>query len=547
MFEKLHWILQQLLQRNGGDLHWATAGWIAKAPPVALETFWGAPEQTLDAEPSVPGAFTQAGRKHIQAFLDLTERMLNTPGFFQARTPAFWDWYRQQFRESWFGFAKRLPEGEDGIQSPLADQRMATVMATRENPYFQFLDRLDEECEALQDPAPSLWATLAQRLHQTRQLAEQQMDQQTNAGTWDKLKEQRQKLLHQWEGQMDSSKAQAFDQCMAAAKPLADYLDTVKELTPSLLSRAGSYRQMAECFDQDPSRQTDGKGSLYLRAHASLVQMQGLLGTGREEQVVWDLLHGPLDYLMTFSLNETAAVLQDQWNEQVLAVANGAGPDDLPKLLFGSDGRVWKFLQGPAKPFVAKTDRGYLARTSINRQQVPFLDPFFDFLRKGGDSLPAAPNPAGFTVTLQTAPLAVNPGARVAPTGAVVCLQSAGAGQTCLENLNYTQEATFKFDPDTCGDTVLRIQFPSLVLTRTYAGNLGFARFLAEFGTGARVFGAQDFPEAKAQLAGLGIAWIRVAFRIQGAAPVVRLLRHSSLSVPQTIVAGLEEGGARWN
>ena len=550
MLAKLRWSLQQLLQRNGGDLRWVTANWIAKAPPVELESFWGAPEQAMDPGPSVPGAFTRDGRRNIQAFLDLTEQVLDTPGFFQARGPAFWDWYRQQFREHWYTFAQRFSEGGDGIQSPLAIQRLATVMTTRENPYFQLLDRLFEEGEALRDPSPSLWTALVQRFHRTQELADQQADPAA-VGTWDKLKEQRQKLLQQWTVQLDPSQTKAFNQSMAASKPLADYLAAVKDLTPSLLSRMGSYRQMADCFDGAATQDGDGKGSLYVKAHSALVQLQGLLGTGREEQAVWDLVQGPLDYLMEFSLNETAAVLQDQWSEQVLAAVKGAGEDDLPRLLFGSDGRVWKFLQGPAKPFIAKSDRGYLARTSFDRQQVPFLDPFFDFLRKGPDSLPATRGtqgvPPGLTVSLETAPLAVNPGARAAPTGAVVCLQSAGGGQTCLENLNYTQDATFKYDPESGGDTTLRIQFPNLVLTRSYPGSLGFARFLGEFGSGARVFGAQEFPEAKAQLLALGITWIRVAYRVQGGAPVIRLLKHSPLSVPQTIVAGLEEEGSRWN
>jgi type VI secretion system protein ImpL len=550
--DRLRWSLGQLLQRNGGNFHWITAGWIADVPAVGLEDFWGEPEQPFGPKPSVPGAFTQAGRKNIQAFLDLTARTLDDPAFFRARGNAFWDWYRQEFRGAWHTFATRFGEGCDGIATALADQRMATTMTGKDNPYFRFLDRLGQELAALDDPSPSSWAVLVERFRKARELAEQQ-PQPAASGPLDKLEEARRKLIQQWEGRQTPDKAKEFNVCLQASKPLGDYQAAVKDIAPSLFSRQGNYQQMAACFDEGGAAAGDGKGSLYLKAHAALVQMQGILGTGREEQAMWDLVRGPLDYLMAFSLGETAGALQDHWNEQVLDGIRGADPDDLGRLLFApKDGRVWKFLQGPAKPFIARGERGYAARVGINRNRVPFRDSFIDFLRKGSEGAQLAPAAQGgapsLPVTLETTPLEVNPGARLAPTGARLCLQTAEGGRTCLENFNYNQDATFKWDPDTAGDVTLTIQFPNLTLTRTYAGRMGFARFLAEFASGARVFQARDFPEAGQRLRDLGVEWIRVAYRIRGAAPVVRALKRTDLEVPRSIVTGQDEdGGVAWN
>ncbi|MDR3669949.1 MAG: type VI secretion protein IcmF/TssM N-terminal domain-containing protein [Holophaga sp.] len=531
--------LKGILGHEGVDLRWIASNWIPDAPHVGLRDFWGGTGRPLAPGPLVAGAFTRGGRNHIQAFLKMMERALGGPALLQPRLAAFWAWYRAQFYRSWFAFGQRFAEGARGIAAPEERERIAALMAIRDNPYLKLLDRMALEMGSLEDPAPAPAVALVLRLNRIQDLAEEQTLEKSNPSTLDKLVLEKDRQLRKWEGRLDPEKAEDFQLCMAASKLWLDYLAAFQAIEPTLLSRQEALRQMVRCLgDQAPDGLDGdpGASSLYLKAHAKLTELEVFLGRDSDTRAVWSLVRGPLDHAMAYSLDLAAADLQAQWSRSVLGPLRDTDPDRFRKVLFDpQDGKVWSFLKGPARAFVENQAGRHAAKEAFNGQSLPFRDDFFAFLDRGQEAgLAFKPS---FNVTLAALPLGVNPAARVLPTGSRLSLSNQDSSQTSLENFNYPQSVLFKWDPETASDVTLQIQLPNLALTRTYPGKLGFARFLGEFERGVHRFSARDFPESEGQLEELGISWIRVGYRVTGAAPVLRFLKTSPVLVPESIVA----------
>jgi type VI secretion system protein ImpL len=137
-------------------------------------------------------------------------------------------------------------------------------------------------------------------------------------------------------------------------------------------------------------------------------------------------------------------------------------------------------------------------------------------------------------VDLETVPLKVDPGASDEPFAAILKVNCADT-KFRLENYNYPQKATIKWAPSQCGDTSLSIEFSNFTLHREYKGNLGFAKFLAEFKDGSRTFAADDFPEWAQHLKQAGITGIGITYKISGAKAIVDLLGREPAQVPEKI------------
>ncbi|MFW6284712.1 MAG: hypothetical protein ACOC1H_04945, partial [Desulfosalsimonas sp.] len=82
----------------------------------------------------------------------------------------------------------------------------------------------------------------------------------------------------------------------------------------------------------------------------------------------------------------------------------------------------------------------------------------------------------------------------------------------------------------------LTILMPDTQLRYRYLGEMGFARFLRDFRDGVKHFTPKDFPEQSRLLKSWDISDIRVAYQIEGAGPVIRLLTDVPRNVPETII-----------
>ncbi|MGE5238549.1 MAG: type VI secretion system protein ImpL, partial [Chloroflexota bacterium] len=252
----------------------------------------------------------------------------------------------------------------------------------------------------------------------------------------------------------------------------------------------------------------------------------------------WNLLSGPYTYLWAYTRMETACYLQSQWDEKVLAEALGAAGPQVTQILLGQDGYVWKFIKGPAAPFVGKSlQRGYASREVLGGA-IPFESGFYSFLSRGAriqtQSATQAQAKESYPVSVKGLPTDVNPEAKLKPHATRLELQCATGSQSLI-NLNYPVSKTFNWAPESCGNVVFQIEVGDVVLVKKYLGPHGFPDFLQDFKAGQRVFYPQDFPVERQALERLGIKHIRAHYLITGAQAILGQTRVAPGQAPRSI------------
>jgi type VI secretion system protein ImpL len=189
--------------------------------------------------------------------------------------------------------------------------------------------------------------------------------------------------------------------------------------------------------------------------------------------------------------------------------------------LLGPEGPVWKYVKGPAGPFIGWTpQRGYYSKVALGGS-VPFDPSFFAFLTKGAKAkVAAAPAKQNNNVTIKGLPTDANPDARIKPQSTRLELQCASGSQN-IENMNYPVSKTFVWAADSCSDATFQIDVGEVMLTKKYAGPKGFPAFLQDFPGGRHTFYPQDFPREKGALERMGIKYIRVNYQISGGSEII--------------------------
>jgi type VI secretion system protein ImpL len=535
--EEFQMALVELLNKKGSDLRWLVQKWVPGAPDVRLTDFWGVSESgDFHDGVRVPGAFTAEGRENVHAFIRTIEDALDDESvkpIFEKHAQAFWSWYEKAFFEAWYAFIKRFHDGMNRGDTGPGWRRMASLMTTDQNPYFLLLDRVAREITAL-DPgaeAPD-WAGMATRLYAIRKLARDESAKQKGQSVAQHFEKDKEAVLESAYRNIDKKKARQIEERVQQAKAWNAYVQALQKIDMAVANRKQSYDMYAQCFSYlGASSRQESPFSVTYRSYYKLkdaVVRQGHF------PVVWDMVFGPFAYLIQFAADETACFLQNQWEDQVLSAVPGTDPDKLPGVLFDkSEGVVWKFLESVGKPFIGRNKNGYYSREDFRGNHIPFHGAFIHFLNQGkAGVLNAQPQ---YTVSMKTLPLEVNSGASVEPYGCVLELHCAG-GKQRLENYNYTNSATFEWDPGKCGDVTLTLSFPDLTLKRAYPGRMGFAEFLKAFRDGTHTFEPEAFPGREEDLKNLKVDWIKIAYQMSGSEPVIELLNRAPTQVPSKIV-----------
>jgi type VI secretion system protein ImpL len=247
-----------------------------------------------------------------------------------------------------------------------------------------------------------------------------------------------------------------------------------------------------------------------------------------------ELLNRPFDCLWSGVCRQASVALQKNWDEMVLTEVEGVYDEGLLlDTMFGSRGKAVAFVNGLAAPFIARDRaKGFYAK-EIEGTGILFDDDFLQYLTRGSYSFKSEAQE--FEVKMDGVPTDVNQDAAWIPSATKVTLQCAEGAQ-CLENYNFPVSQTFTWSPSDDGTVVLQIYIEDVILEKQYSGFRPFAQFVRDFSNGSHKFCPDDFPEQQHFLERMGIEFIDVKYRIQGAKPVVELLDMEAGAVPEVIV-----------
>lgn len=544
---------------DSNDLRWVISWADAQLDlqPVQLAIFWHGSRQ-LDGLVSVPPAFTRAGRDRIDAFFQEVRRSAPDVIYFDAKLAQFNTWYMAEKIAQWQTFTWNFSQGEQTLNGQNEWHVALMRLPTSESPYNLLMNQLANEFYDSDPNASSLpiWLQRTKQLLTLRLRATQKSVIGIPA-TINDVGGQVLKDLVQ-DKTLNAARTTLIKQ-IDAVKLYQAYAAALKNAVNNESVTPGKAMQVAAQFHSyatDPS----AKSSLH-DAYARLIDLTRMLGTGNaEEQIAWSLLAGPIQLAIRFADSQASCQLQQAWESSVLwPLQSSAGMPELIDKLYGSNGTVWSFLDGPAKPFIRRDASQYAAITTLG-QTVPFTADFLPFvnaavtwqvnqkiaqqqaanaekqaemdrlqqqqqwqtqqqqideqlanLNKNKASLLQA----NYPVTLTGLPTGVNLGAKTNVIGTLLTVQCAKSTFR-LNNLNFSVTGSFAWSPSNCETTTLQIRFPTFSVTKNYAGSQGFVQFLRDFQNGEHRFTANDFPDYGRQLASLGVKDITVRYQFNG-------------------------------
>ncbi len=534
MIELQKW-LAHILTGQKQDMHWlvAWANGQKELSPVSLEEFWGG--TVLSAEQiRVAPAFTLDGKQMIDSFVLELESALPDPGppMIAGQKMEFQAWYHKKYLESWYSFASDFTRGVERLEGREAWQQMGTRVAAGQGPYWSLLDRMADELEpAVEEGEVPPWV---EPVFQFQEIKAQAAVAASGKGLGalakvtrkgrrlaDKMSRAKRKI-----DKIEGAERRAESE-MVVVQAYLDHKSSLAEIAPVSNSRKLAFQLASQVFSED---EATGK-SPFFTAHQAVVKLKAYMGSGEATQEVFGkLAAGPQNFLWSFVRMEAGCQLQQQWEQEVVAEVQGS--PDWQQLVLGQDGYGWKFIKGPAAPFIARDVRkGYYGRKALGGQ-IPFEASFFSFLQKGARATSTARE--DYSVRITGLPTGANSGARL-PHLTRLELQCGGEMQS-LSNLNYPISKSFNWSPADCGDVLFTIEVGNVTLTKSYTGYMAFASFLYDFRKGTRTFYPREFPEQKAALNRMGIKYITVTYQFRGHSPVLKLFQTGPGTLPRNIV-----------
>ena len=499
--------------------------------PFTLARFWEGSGPVAEPNPVAP-AFSREGKARIDAVLQELDAALPEPGppMIAKQKAEFLAWYRKSYFQAWHDFAVSFPKGVGRLANRDEWKQMAGKMAAGEAPYLALLATMVEELEPLGgEGEPPPWLT---PLYQFEDIREQAAAQAAgkDLGAFAKVTQTGKEIVSKVarvKRQLDKVPGLSADAQLAAVKAYQDYQKALAELTPVATSRKLAYQMAAQVFGEE----APGSKSPFYIGQGAVLKIKGLMRGGPAvEEVLGKLITGPVDFLWTFVCREAACQLQGQWEQEVVAEVQGA--PNWQRVVLGQDGLAWKYLKGPAGPFVGRDlKRGFYAKDALGGR-IAFDPSFFAFLQKGATTAQAAQ--ASYQVKIEGRPTGANPGAQL-PSLTSLELQCGTEIQN-LQNRNYPVMKNFTWSPDNCGDVVFKIEVGGVTLTKRYPGAQGFPEFLQDFRHGKRIFQSREFPDQQAALKRLGVEYIEVTYQFSGQERALGALGAGAARLPRAIV-----------
>jgi type VI secretion system protein ImpL len=539
-----------------GNLRWLVT-WADRqleGKSVTLAGFWNPPNDTT-SQVRVPAAFTLEGKRLIGNFVtgELAPA-LEQPVSIAKPRERFAAWYRDAYYAAWMNFCRNFGQGKTLFTTDAQWNAAVSRLTGEQSPYLGLLDRLGKELfpgagsrwpslKLASDDKRCDWLTHIRNFNIIRQAAASAAagDAVTGnpeaQGALSRLSMKTRLLARVAKGVMDKS------QMGEGKKAYSQYIKTLKGFDGICDSCSGAY-EIAKAGFQD--RGIGGK-SVVSAAYRAVDQLRTVLDKNasfQDEEAgkdpFWCLVTGPVDDLWAYTVRQASRQLQQLWDQKVVVTSEGIYERNrMDELLFGSNGKVPRFVETYADPFMAQTSRrGYFAR-KCRGCSVSFKTRFFRYIGRGQRWRDVTgTHGQNYRVDITALPTNVNTGAKVKPDMTRLSLEHPN-GATVLVNRQYPLENTFTWSPSEGGDVSLKIYLGDVVLTKKYTGRYAFARFLRDFSMGKRDFTVSDFPENRADFQRFGVTKIEVIYQLQERQirPIIQLMRTAPGSPPARIIS----------
>lgn len=528
--------LVRLIEKEQSMLEWIV-DWANSDPriqDVTLSDFWGPAESKNNHNNVVvKRAFTAPGLKRVGECLGYVEQAIGDIRDVASKKDEFYAWYRKKYIQTWKDFILSFSDGQVNLNGADEWQTMTAKMTTPHNPYFELI----EVCSAALKPYAGesdnpQWVSQIIEVQTIIEESEKERDVEKDDTMISKATREGEKLVQKV---IKETKAvrdlKTVELHMQAAKAFNDYLKQLDELLPVSTARSQAYKAASEFFPY--SLKPSESKSPFFAAYGEIEKFGTYLQAGGENDAAMQLVSGPLNFLIYYVSMETACSLQHEWEDIVLGGIQGVAPEKLPQLLFGQSGVIWKFVNGPAAPFLGRNQYGYFAKKARGAR-IPFKSEFFTFISQGAQVSTSVQD--SYNVQVKALPIDVNDEAQKEPYEVALELQCSN-GKIRLENFNHPVSQVFIWSPNDCGDVTLQIYFEGLVLTKQYKGHGGFPRFLADFKYGSKTFTPDDFPQSKGILQKMKVKEIKVSYEFVDNKPVINLLEKVPRTVPTVIVS----------
>jgi len=519
--------------------------------PITLGQFWNIPDDP--AAPHIPAGLTPTGAKAITRFVSELATATQEGDIWKNRDAELARRFRQASADAWYRFADYLPDARRQLQDETAWRNHIANTMTRQDPHLAVMRQIAQLFSDLPSEDRPVWATHIielDRLMSAAQAADANQGSLLNrakvAGALGG-----DQLRNLAGGASLSQSANELSRSLDSTAHIREYQRQILSASQqSLQGPAGAMKLASDTwgYGHDPAIQE----SPLHKAESALEALRERLGTADAgDNVVWDLIRGPLQLTQDYAGRSAACQLQSRWDANVRGAIQGvdnAGIVD--ELLYGERGQVPLFLSVDVPNFTDRTAMRYEPREALG-MTVPLNSPFYAFasgaqqqhVRRMQSVRTQSLDQKVQQVQEQTlqeeittlekqqvqlrtqearvritgeAPL-VNPGASLLPQQIRLTMQCS-SGSTRLENYNFPVSKMFTWSAQDCAETNLEIRFQGLVLQKTYAGPYGFTDFLAAFPDGQHTFVPDDFPEHAHVMRTQGITSLTIRWKIQDAA-----------------------------
>jgi type VI secretion system protein ImpL len=519
--------------------------------PITLGDFWNIPADP--SAPHIPAGLTPNGSQAIERFVSELGLATEEGDLWKSRDAELARRFRQASADAWYRFADYVPDARRQLPNETAWRNHVSNAMTHQDPHLAVMHQIAQLFSDLPADERPVWTTHIielDRLLKAAQTAGPNQGSLLNrakvAGTLGG-----DQLRNLANGASLSQSADELSRGLDSTSHIREYQRQILGASQQALQGpAGAMKLATDTwgYGHDPAIQD----STLHKAEAALQELQERLGSDdTKDNVVWDLIRGPLQLTQDYVSRSAACQLQSRWDANVRGAIQGVENSSIiDDLLYGERGQVPLFLSTDVPQFIDKTATRYEPRQALN-MTIPLNSQFYAFASNAQqhqirrmqsvrtqsldqkvqqaqeqslqEEIGALEKQQAKIRTQEArvritgeAPL-VSPGAKILPQQIRLTMQCS-SGSTRLENYNFPVSKTFTWSAQDCAETTLEIRFQGLVLQKTYPGPYGFTDFLAAFPDGKHTFAPEDFPEQATLMRAQGLDSLTIRWKIQDAA-----------------------------